>query len=99
VKPATTRPDDALVHGRFRRRVELAIADRHVFRYLAGAISLLTATVTSYFVSADQEQRTAEVARLRGADVEDTQALLRDISDRLRALEDRAEREATERRP
>jgi voltage-gated potassium channel len=162
VKPATTRPYDAPVHDRFRRRVELAIADRHVFRYLAGAtvvlslgsgalvwtidredfptlgdgvwwalvtlatvgygdivphsawgrvvgsvvivagvtfLSLLTATVTSYFVSANQEQRMAEVARLRGADVEDTQALLRDISDRLRALEDRAEREATERRP
>lgn len=162
MKPATTRPDDAPVHGRFRQRVERAIADRHVFRYLAGAtvvvslgsgalvwtidredfptlgdgvwwalvtlatvgygdivphtawgrvvgsvvivvgvtfLSLLTATVTSYFVSSDQEQRMAEVARLRGADVEDTQALLRDISDRLRALEDRAEPEARERRP
>jgi voltage-gated potassium channel len=138
------------VQSRFRRRAERAIADRHVFRYLAGAtillsfaagvlvraidredfptlgdamwwalvtlatvgygdivphsawgrvvgsavivvgvtfLSILTATVTSYFVSADQDRR--------GGAEQDTQALLREISDRLRALE---ERDAPDRR-
>jgi voltage-gated potassium channel len=145
------------LQNRFRRRAEQAIADRRVFRYLAGAtlvltfasgflvwtidredfptlgdalwwalvtlatvgygdivphsawgrvvgsvvivigvtfLAVLTAIVTSYFVSADQEQRMAEVGGPRGAEEEGTVALLHEINDRLRALEERVSRDA-----
>src|SRR4051812_46734357 len=135
---------------RFRGRAERAIANRRVFRYLAGALavtsitagvvvravdpkdfhtvgdgvwwalvtlatvgygdivphsawgrvvgsivivvgitflSILTATVTSYFVSSDQEDRSAEAEALRGADQETAEALLHEVLDRLDAIE------------
>jgi voltage-gated potassium channel len=50
-------------------------------------LSLLTATVTSYFVSADQEDRSAHAEALRGADEETAQALLHEVLDRLDAIE------------
>ncbi|MDX6684353.1 MAG: voltage-gated potassium channel, partial [Baekduia sp.] len=136
--------------ARFERRAERAIANRHVFRYLAGAtfllalvsgvtvwlidrrdfhtlgdglwwslvtlatvgygdivphtawgrivgavviivgvtfLSLLTATITSYFVSSDQEARAAEVEALRGEATEDTDVVLQQILDRVTAIE------------
>ena len=51
-------------------------------------LSLLTATVTSYFVSADQDQRTVELAEDRGETEADTRALLREMSARLDAIEE-----------
>jgi voltage-gated potassium channel len=51
-------------------------------------LSFLTALVTSYFVSTDQEERTAHVEALRGSDVEDTQAKLDAILTRLDAIEE-----------
>jgi voltage-gated potassium channel len=50
-------------------------------------LSFLTATITSYFVSADQDERAADVEALRGADQDDTQALLRDVLQRLESIE------------
>ena len=50
-------------------------------------LSVLTATVTSYFVSSDEAERSAEIERLRGADQEDTTALLHQVLDRLDVLE------------
>jgi voltage-gated potassium channel len=145
--PASPR---GTAESRFTDRATRAIADRHVFRYLAGAalvlscaagvlvwlvdrrdfptlgdglwwavvtlatvgygdivphtgwgrvvgsvvivlgvtfLSLLTAIVTSYFVSSDQEARTAQVEALRGATDDNTHAVLRDISARLDAIE------------
>jgi voltage-gated potassium channel Kch len=146
-------------HARFQRRAARAIADRHVFRYLAGAIvvlsllsgtfawltdrkdfhtlgdglwwavvtlatvgygdivphtawgrvvgsvvivcgvtflSILTATITSYFVSGTQEERAVEAAEVeaqRGQDAQDTRAVLDEIRDRLRAIEEHLDRE------
>ena len=51
-------------------------------------LSLLTATVTSYFVSADQDQRSVELAEDRGETEADTRALLREMSARLDAIEE-----------
>jgi len=50
-------------------------------------LSLLTAIVTSYFVSADQDARMAEVEALRGATDDSTRALLEELSGRLAAIE------------
>jgi voltage-gated potassium channel len=50
-------------------------------------LSFLTATITSYFVTANQEERAADVEALRGADVDDTQALLREVLHRLESIE------------
>jgi voltage-gated potassium channel len=50
-------------------------------------LSFLTATITSYFVTANQEERAADVEALRGADVDDTQALLREVLQRLESIE------------
>jgi voltage-gated potassium channel len=147
--------------ARFEKRAERAIANRHVFRYLAGAtflltlasgvtawlidrrdfhtlgdalwwalvtlatvgygdivphtawgrivgavviivgvtfLSLLTATITSYFVSSDEEARAAEVEALRGETTEDTDVMLRQILERVTAIEqamrDRSGRDA-----
>jgi voltage-gated potassium channel len=147
--------------SRFQRRAERAIADRHVFRYLAGAtvvlagaagvtawlidrrdfptlgdalwwalvtlatvgygdivphtawgrvvgavvivlgvtfLSLLTATITSYFVASDQEARAAEVEALRGEATAGGDATLEEILERLTAIEqalrERSRREA-----
>ncbi|HEY6762491.1 MAG TPA: potassium channel family protein [Baekduia sp.] len=58
-------------------------------------LSVLTATITSYFVSSDQEERAVEVEQLRGEDAASDAALLREILDRVtaieRALEERRE--------
>jgi voltage-gated potassium channel len=55
-------------------------------------ISLLTATVTSAFVSAEQsEARAVEIAREEAAEAE-MRLLLREISERLTALEAKLER-------
>ena len=51
-------------------------------------LSLLTATVTSYFVSAAQERRSAELEADRGERDADTRALLRELSARLDAIEE-----------
>jgi voltage-gated potassium channel len=50
-------------------------------------LSFLTATITSYFVSADQDERAADIEALRGADQDDTQALLRQVLLRLESIE------------
>jgi voltage-gated potassium channel len=50
-------------------------------------LSFLTATITSYFVSADQDERAADIEALRGADTGDTQALLREVLHRLESIE------------
>jgi voltage-gated potassium channel len=136
--------------ARFEKRAERAIANRHVFRYLAGAtclltlasgvtvwlidrrdfhtlgdalwwalvtlatvgygdivphtawgrlvgavvivvgvtfLSLLTATITSYFVSSDQAARAADVEALRGETTEDTDVMLQQILERVTAIE------------
>jgi hypothetical protein len=136
--------------ARFEKRAERAIANRHVFRYLAGAtclltlasgvtvwlidrrdfhslgdalwwalvtlatvgygdivphtawgrlvgavvivvgvtfLSLLTATITSYFVSSDQAARAADVEALRGETTEDTDVMWQQILERVTAIE------------
>src|SRR3954447_9804700 len=136
-RPAARR-SGGRIEDRFRGRAERAIANRRVFRYLAGALavtsigagvlvrlvdpkdfhtvgdgvwwalvtlatvgygdivphsawgrvvgsivivvgitflSILPATVTSYFVSSGQEDRSAEAEALRGADQETAEAL------------------------
>jgi voltage-gated potassium channel len=50
-------------------------------------LSLLTATITSYFVSSDQEARAAEVEALRGEATEDTDVTLQQILERVTAIE------------
>ncbi len=50
-------------------------------------LSFLTATITSYFVSADQDERAADVDALRGADQDDTRELLREVLHRLESVE------------
>jgi voltage-gated potassium channel len=50
-------------------------------------LSVLTATITSIFVSADQRARAAEAEAARGAGGDDTQAALREIGERLQAIE------------
>jgi voltage-gated potassium channel len=148
-------------HDRFQQRAARAIAERHIFRYLAGAtfvlsfaagvvawlvdrrdfhtlgdalwwslvtlatvgygdivphtawgrvvgsvvivlgvtfLSLLTATITSFFVSTDRDERAAEAEALRSKGDGDTQAVLREILERVTAIErrlaERAERDA-----
>jgi voltage-gated potassium channel len=56
-------------------------------------LSILTATITSYFVSAGQEDRAAEVEAQRGVDAQELGAVLDEIRDRLRAIEERLDRE------
>jgi voltage-gated potassium channel len=51
-------------------------------------LSFLTAMITSWFVSADQDERTAEVEALRGTEREDTQDKLDAILTRLDAIEE-----------
>jgi voltage-gated potassium channel Kch len=142
------------IEGRLRGRAERAIANRRVFRYLAGALlvlslasgvlvwlidrrdfhtlgdgvwwalvtlatvgygdivphtawgrvvgsavivmgitflAILTATVTSYFVTADQVEHNTEIEALRGTDVDDTRLLIQQVLDRLQAIEDALE--------
>ncbi|HUK93852.1 MAG TPA: potassium channel family protein [Gaiellaceae bacterium] len=50
-------------------------------------IAFLTATVTSLFVSVDQKETLAKVYELRDESDEDTQAALRQIDERLAAME------------
>jgi voltage-gated potassium channel len=50
-------------------------------------LSFLTATITSYFVTADQEARAAAAESLHGADGDDTQALLHEVLSRLESIE------------
>ena len=50
-------------------------------------LSMLTAVVTSYFVAADQDLRTAEIEAARGAGDESTDAKLDAIAERLAAIE------------
>jgi voltage-gated potassium channel len=61
-------------------------------------LSLLTATITSYFVSSDEEARAAEVEALRGETTEDTDVMLQQILERVTAIEqalrDRSGRDA-----
>jgi hypothetical protein len=50
-------------------------------------LSFLTATVTSMFVSADQDERTAEATAARAAREAETQAMLQQLLDRTAAME------------
>jgi voltage-gated potassium channel len=52
-------------------------------------LSLLTATVTSYFVAMDSNERNEEAESIRGASHEDTKAMIREVLDRLEAIERR----------
>jgi voltage-gated potassium channel len=51
-------------------------------------LAMLTAAITSYFVSADQDRRDAEVKELRGRETVDHDAVLAEILQRVRAIED-----------
>lgn len=50
-------------------------------------LSVLTATITTYFVSADQEARAAEAEALPGQSTEDADAVLQQILERVTAIE------------
>jgi voltage-gated potassium channel len=50
-------------------------------------LSMLTATVTSYFVSADQEKRAVETDSKRATEEGDTRAMLQEVLDRLETIE------------
>lgn len=50
-------------------------------------LAMLTAAITSYFISADQDRREAEVEELRGRDAIDHDAALAEILERVRAIE------------
>jgi voltage-gated potassium channel len=52
-------------------------------------LAILTATVTSYMVSADQDVRTAEAHSLGAAGDEDTRALLEQVLSRLESIEEK----------
>jgi len=54
-------------------------------------LSFLTATVTSMFVSADQDERTATAAAERSSREAETQALLQQLLDRTAAIEAKLE--------
>jgi hypothetical protein len=54
-------------------------------------LSFLTATVTSMFVSADQDQRTAEAKEAQVAREAETQAMLRQLLERSAAMEAKLE--------
>ena len=54
-------------------------------------LSFLTATVTSMFVSADQDQRSAEADALRASREAETQAMLQRLLDRTAAIEAKLE--------
>lgn len=54
-------------------------------------LSFLTATVTSMFVSADQDERTAEANALQAAREAETQQLLQQLLDRAASLEAKLE--------
>ena len=55
-------------------------------------LSFLTATVTSLFVSNDQERKAAEVAATRAASDAETRALLLRLDERLAAIEAKLQR-------
>jgi voltage-gated potassium channel len=50
-------------------------------------LSILTATVTSYFVSGDQDRRAADAQEVSGSEDDDTHELLQEILARLTSLE------------
>jgi voltage-gated potassium channel len=55
-------------------------------------ISFLTATVTSLFISTEQEQKTAEEAKLRAASEAETRALILRLDERLAAIDAKLDR-------
>jgi voltage-gated potassium channel Kch len=55
-------------------------------------LAILTATVTSYLVSAEERERAAEADTVTGAARDETQALLHEVLDRLDALEQKLDR-------
>ena len=55
-------------------------------------LAFLTATVTSLFVSNDQERKSAEEAAIRAASDAETRALLAGLDERLAAIEAKLER-------
>jgi voltage-gated potassium channel len=55
-------------------------------------LAILTATVTSYIVSAEQEARTAEEQLARAAEDAETRVLLREVVSRLVAVEGKLDR-------
>jgi len=59
-------------------------------------ISFLTATVTSMFVSADQDERTATAAAERSSREAETQAMLKQLLERTTAIEAKLEAPAKE---
>ena len=60
-------------------------------------ISFLTATVTSMFVSADQDERSADADAARASHEAKTQALLQEVLDRTAAIEAKLEARAPDR--
>jgi len=54
-------------------------------------ISFLTATVTSMFVSSDQDERTADAETLRASGEAETRAMLQQLLDRTAAIEAKLE--------
>jgi voltage-gated potassium channel len=59
-------------------------------------LSFLTATVTSMFVSADQDERTADAAAAHAAREDETRAMLQQLLDRTAAMEAKLEASARE---
>ena len=55
-------------------------------------LSFLTATVTSLFVSAEQDRKAIEEAKLRAASEAETRALILQLDERLAALDTKLER-------
>jgi voltage-gated potassium channel len=60
-------------------------------------IAFLTANVTSVFISAQQEEREGETDDQRAADLEETKALLRQVLDRVAAVEQKLDRGSADR--
>ena len=89
---ATVGYGDIVPHGAWGRVVGSVVIVMGVT-----FLSVLTAVVTSYFVSAEQEKRIEEAGALRGDEDEATQALLHEIDDRLKTLEERLSRQVRDR--
>lgn len=56
-------------------------------------LAMLTATVTSYLVSAEEDERAAETQIRRSAEIGQTQELLTEVLARLEAVEDKLDRQ------
>lgn len=61
-------------------------------------LAILTATVTSYLVSADEQQRAADEHSARAAEDDETRLLLHEVLERLDTVERKLDRAADEQR-